>query len=82
MSITNEKMKEEIFSLEYAYYNYVTSKDIEEYLNEKEIENVKSNNEEIFETLKKDSDYLDVNQRFESICEDILNNLDTSSVTS
>ena len=25
---------------------------------------------------------LDVNQRFESVCEDILNNLDTSSVTS
>ncbi len=25
---------------------------------------------------------LDINQRFESVCEDILNNLDTSSVTS
>ena len=25
---------------------------------------------------------LDVNQRFESVCQDILNNLDTSSVTS
>jgi len=55
--ITDEKMKEEIFSIGYAHYNYVTSKDIKEYLNGKEIENVKSDNEEILKTLKKDSDY-------------------------
>lgn len=57
VSITDDKMKDEIINLSYAHYNFVTNSDIKEYLNEEEIKNIKSDNEEIFEMLQKDSDY-------------------------
>ena len=57
LSITDDKMKDEIINLGYVIYNFVSTEDIKQYLEEDEIKNIKSDNEEIFEMLKKDSDY-------------------------
>jgi len=57
VSVTDDKMRDEIINLGYTDYNFVSSNDIKQYLNENEIKNIKSDNEEIFEMLQKDSDY-------------------------
>lgn len=57
VSITDDKMRDEIINLGYVDYNFVSSNDIKQYLTEEEMKNIKSDNEEIYEMLQKDSDY-------------------------
>lgn len=57
VSITDDKMRDEIINLGYINYNFVSSNDIKQYLSEEEMKKIKSDNEEIFKMLQKDSDY-------------------------